>query len=494
LALAPPIAYLLAPLCLLVGSVLILMADATLPKRESGSPLSWWLALLFVLVSGASSFVVGRDDATQVFAVLAYDPFTAYVWRLLLATLGLVVLISQAYISHNVKEAGFFYAALLLFGFGALVLTACTNTIMLILAVDFLSIVGYVLTGYLHDDKRSTEAALKYLIYGSAVSAVMAFGLSWLYGITGTADYELTARGLAGEWVWAASRTVEPLALIPMVTFVLAGFAFKIGSAPFHQWLPDAFEGAPTPVTASLAIIPKVAGFAALVRLTLVMLPETLTLGVWWRWPLVAFLSVMGMFLGNLIGIWQTNVKRLMAYSGIAQVGYALIAVAVATERSLTALLLYLTVYAIAEMGAFAAITVMSTHARSDDLADYRGLHHRAPILAAAMIISILSLFGMPGTGGFIGKLWLFTAALDAGRGWLIVIAAVNSIISVAYYWKVIQATFVHSDPEQGRIRVPNATMVAVTIAVFTVLALGVYPNVVLRWAEAAVHGFFQAG
>ncbi len=295
--------YLLPPICLLAGGFLIVLADLVVVKPERVVRVAWWLALIAILASGVTSFVVGRDDVTRIFAVLAYDPFTAYTWRLILATLALIALISEAYVRVAVKEPAFYYAGLLFFGFGALMLTASTNTIMLILAVDFVSIVGYVLTGYLHDDKRSTEGAIKYLIYGSAVSAVMAFGLSWLYGITGAADYASTARA-CGEWVWLPSyhraRSSGP------GDHVCAGrLAFKIGSAPFHQWLPDAFEGAPTPVTAALAIIPKVSGFAALVRLTMVMLPETLTLGLWWRWPLIAFLAVMGMFLGNLIGLWQ---------------------------------------------------------------------------------------------------------------------------------------------------------------------------------------------
>lgn len=486
--------YLLPPICLLAGSLLIMLADLVVVRPERVVRIAWWLALAAILASGATSFIPGRDDVTRVLAVLAYDPFTAYTWRLVLAALALIALISEAYVRVAVKEPGFYYAGLLLFGFGALVLTASTNTIMLILAVDFVSIVGYVLTGYLHDSKRSTEGAIKYLIYGSAVSAVMAFGLSWLYGVTGAADYEMTAAGLAGKWVWLPSHPIEPAVLVPAITFVLAGFAFKIGSAPFHQWLPDAFEGAPTPVTAALAIIPKVSGFAALVRLTMLMLPETLTLGQWWRWPLVAFLAVAGMFLGNLIGLWQTNIKRLMAYSGIAQVGYALIAVAVGTEKSLASLMLYLTVYTMAELGAFAAITVMSVSSGSDDLTEYRGLYHRAPILASALILSVLSLFGMPGTGGFIGKVWLFTAALEAGRGWLIVIAAINSVISVAYYWRIIQATFVHSDHGLATVRVPVTTWAVIVVSVVAVLLLGIYPNIVLRWAQAAVHGFFVTG
>ena len=487
--------YLLPALCLLTGAVVIMLVDLILLRPARMVKSVWWLALITTLVSLGASSLLGKDDVARVLAVLTYDAFTVFVWRLLLVALALIVLLSESYIRHQDDvEPGLFYACLMLFGFGALLLAASDNTIMLLLAVDFLSIVGYVLTGFLHHDKRSTEGAIKYLIYGAAVSAVMAFGLSWLYGLSGTADYALTAKALAGQWSWASDAVVPAVALIPVLIFVLAGFAFKIGAAPFHQWLPDAFEGAPTPVTVSLAIIPKVSGFAALVRLTMTMLPPDLQVGLWWRWPMVALLALAAMTIGNLIGLWQSNIKRLMGYSGIAQVGYALIGVAIATERSLTALLLFLTVYALAELAAFAAITVMSERVRLDTIADYRGLYRRAPALTIVLLISVMSLFGMPGTGGFMGKLWLFISALEAGRIWLLVLAALNSVVSVAYYWRIIQSTFMHSDEGLAPVAVPAASWVVLVLATLGVLGLGLFPNIVLHWAQAAVSGFFLSG
>ncbi len=483
--------YLLPAVCLLGGGLLTLLLDVVLP-RERVARAAWWVSLAAVSLSLAATAVLDAGTPVRVYAVLAYDGFTAYVWRLMLGSLMLVVLLGESYIHNQSPEPGLYYALLSFFGFGALLLAASTNTIMLLLALDLVSIAGYVLTGFLHYEKRSTEAAIKYLIYGSALSAIMAYGLSWLYGLTGTTDYAMTARALSGAWRGAPA--VEAETLIPILIFVLAGFSFKIGSAPFHQWLPDAFEGAPTPVTAALAIVPKVAGFGALVRATMVLLPGTTMLGALWRWPLVAFLSFTTMFVGNLIGLWQLNIKRLMAYSGIAQVGYALIGLAVASERSLGALLFFLTAYALAEMAAFAAITVISDRVGQDDVASYRGLYHRAPILAAGLLIGIFSLFGVPGTGGFLAKLKLFTSALEAERIWLLIAAAANSVISVAYYWKVIQAAFVHSDRSLEPVPVPVASWVAVTIAVVGVLALGLFPNPVLRWTALAVRVFFASG
>ncbi|MGC9469804.1 MAG: NADH-quinone oxidoreductase subunit N [Anaerolineae bacterium] len=491
--LSEPMLYLLPPLCLLVGALIILIWDAV----RAGTAMhrwAWWGALVTALAGLGTTFLLDGESSTRILAVLTYDGFTAYMWRLILVTLILVIMLGESYIRRHIQEAGLFYAILLIFAFGALLLAACVNTVMLLLAVDLLSILGYVLTGFLHYDKRSTEAATKYLVYGSAVSAVMAFGLAWLYGLTGTTDYVGTSQALSGAWAWSSTVEIAPSALLPVLIFVLAGFSFKIGTAPFHQWVPDAFEGAPSPVTAALAIIPKTAGFAALARVTMVMLPDTLELGALWRWPLIAFLAAAAMLIGNLAGLWQENIKRLIAYSGIAQVGYALLGLAIASEFGLTALLFYLTAYALAEVGVFAAITVMSDQVGLDMIVDYRGLYHRAPALAAVLLVSVLSLFGMPGTGGFMAKLWLFTSVLERGRIGLLVVAALNSVLSVAYYWKVIQTTFMHSDHGLEPVTIPLAPRIVLFLSMAGILALGIYPNVVFRWTADAVQVFFGPG
>ena len=493
--------YLLPSVCLLAGALLILFLALAAPARGVPHPgarrgrstmLFWGVALVSVVAAGASSFALQSNGAVQILSVLTYDGFTAYLWRLILVALGMVVLLGESYLRHRITEPAFYYACLLFFGLGALLLAATTNTVMLLLAVDFLSLVGYILTGFLHYDKRSTEAAIKYLVYGSAVSAVMAFGLSWLYGLTGTTDYVVTAEVLAGRFTWSGGQVIPPTSLVPILVFVLAGFSFKIGAAPFHQWLPDAFEGAPAPVASALAVVPKLAGFAALVRVTMVVLPVGTTLGELWRWPLVAFLAVMAMFVGNLTGLGQTNMKRLMAYSGIAQVGYALVGVATATDRGLSALLLYLTAYTVAELGVFATITVMSDKVGLEEVEDYRGLYHRAPLLTAALLLGVLSLFGMPGTGGFMGKLWLLMGALEDGRFTMLVIMTINGLISLAYYWKVIRTTFVHTDHRLAPVSVPAASGVVLVVSTVAIVGIGLYPNLVLQWAEAAIQVFFR--
>lgn len=481
--------YLLPGLSLLVSALLVLVLDLVLDRARSAR-WACWVALAGTAGALAATLALGETESVPVLNVAVFDGFTRYVWALVLVALAMVLLLSESYIRQQSGEPAVFYSGVLFFGFGALLLAASANTIMLLLTVDLLSLVGYMLTGYFHTDKRSTEAAIKYLVYGSAVSAVMALGLSWLYGLTGTTDYGLTARALSGAWVWSPVQAVSPRSLIPVLIFILAGFAFKIGSAPFHQWLPDAFEGAPVPVTAALAIVPKVAGFAALVRVTMVMLPDYIALGAIWRSPLLAFLAVGAMLFGNLTGLWQTNIKRLMAYSGISQVGYALIGVTVATQQSLSAVLVYLAVYTLAELGTFAVIAVVSHQTGLEMILDYDGLHQRAPILAVVLLVCVLSLFGMPGTAGFMGKLRLFTAVFEAGQVWLLVVAAVNSVISLAYYWKVMRAAFILPGHGLPPIGIPVASLIVLVFAVLSVLVLGIYPNLVLDWADAAVRVF----
>jgi NADH-quinone oxidoreductase subunit N len=489
--------YLSSPLILLVGALLALVLDVIVrPKRVAR--VAWATALLSVIgamaldvtawtaVYGLTS--VPSGGSVRVFAVLTYDGFTVYIWRLTLLAIMMILLLGESYVRAHIHEPGLYYACLLFLGLGALLLAAASHLVMLLLGLAFLSLVGYVLAGFLRGDKRATEAAIKYLVYGSVLLAVMAYGLSWLYGVAGSGDYGLIAERLVGGGEgWASNATLRPLTFVPILVFILAGFSFKIGAAPFHQWSPDAAEGAPAPVSAALAVVPRLAGFAALTRFTVVVLPAGTTLGGIWRWPLAALLAIVAMFVGNLMGLWQVNIKRLMAYSGIAQVGYALIGVAVATQRGLSALLFALTAYVLAEMGVFAVITVVSDREGAEKIDDYRGLHHRAPLLSGVLLVSILSLFGMPGTGGFMGKLWLLTASLEAGRLSLLVILALSSVTSLFTYWKIIRPTLLQTDKGLETVAVPFWSRVALAISVIGVVGMGLSPNVVLRWAEAAI-------
>jgi NADH-quinone oxidoreductase subunit N len=271
----------------------------------------------------------------------------------------------------------------------------------------------------------------------------------------------------------------------------VAGFAFKIAAVPFHQWAPDAYEGAPTPVTAFLSVGPKIAGFAVILRVLMTALPLSLVdLAMDWRTLLMA-ISVVTMTVGNLTALWQDNIKRMLAYSSIAQAGYILIGVVAASPRGLAAVLVYLAAYAFTNLGAFAAVVAFSNQTNSDAIEDYAGLSTRAPVMALVMIICLLSLAGIPPTAGFIGKLWLFSAAIEQGLIWLAVVGVINGVISLAYYWRVMRAMYFAPAQSDEPVALSPALTVALAVTLIGVLFVGVFPSSLLSLVETAAQVFF---
>ncbi len=481
---------LLAPeLVLFVTGLFILGADAVLRDREDKSWIPW-AALIGLAVALVAALVLWGNQG-RVLAVLALDYFALAVKMVVLLAMMLVVLASDAYMQAHTRHLGEFYAMLLFVAMAICLLGMATNLVMIFLAFDFVSITSYILTGYLRDDERSTEAAIKYFLYGAAVSAMMLYGMSWFYGLTGSVDLKeigvlLTGAGLAGM-----EATLRPVALIALV-MMAAGFAFKIGAAPFHQWAPDAYEGAPTPVTAFLSVGPKIGGFAVILRVLLTALPPSglVLLGMDWRALLMA-ISALTMLVGNLVALWQTNIKRMLAYSSIAHAGYMLIGVVAASPQGTMAVLLYLAAYALTNLGAFAAVIAFSNRIGSDEIEDYAGLSTRAPGLAMGLLICLLSLGGIPPTAGFVGKLWLFAAAIKAGLLWLAAVGVVNSVISLAYYWKVIRAMYLTPAQAEERVGLSPALAVGLTVAVVGVFVIGMAPAPFVTWFQTAAQALF---
>lgn len=478
---------LLAPeLVLLVTGLFILGADAVLPYERIRKEKTWmpWAMLVGLAVALAATVSLWGAN-TRVLAVLSVDPFALMVKSVALVAMGMVALSSDVYIRAHSRYQAEFYALLLFATLAICLLGGATNLIMVFLAFDFLSITSYILTGYLRDDRRSSEAAIKYFLYGAAVSAVMLYGMSWFYGVTGSTDLSSIAAALTGT-----EDMVRPVVL-PALIFMAAGFAFKIGAVPFHQWAPDAYEGAPTPVTAFLSVGPKIAGFAVIIRVLMRALPlDLMSLAMDWRALLMA-ISALTMTIGNLVALWQSNIKRLLAYSSIAQAGYILIGVVAASPRGVSAVLLYLSAYAITNLGAFAAIIAFSNQTGSDEIDDYAGLHKRAPVVAGVMIVCLLSLAGIPPTAGFVGKLWLFSAAIEEGMLWLAALGVINSVISVSYYWKVIRAMYLAPAETEEELATSPALAVALGASIIGIFAVGIFPTLLMSWLESAAQVFF---
>jgi proton-translocating NADH-quinone oxidoreductase chain N len=507
--------WLLAPEFILLSTALLILivdmlAHENDPEQRGGKTRWWPYITLFGL--GAAflvTLILGSVDLDpRMFFVLSLDAFALMIKIITLLTMAVVVLISTEYMRQRSDQLALFYVLLLFATIAICLLGASVNLVMIILAFDFLSIISYILTGYLHRDtffrsetgrSQSAEAALKYFFYGATLSAVMLYGMSWLYGLTGSTDLATIAEGLSH-----LEREIPPAVLVPVLVFIAAGLSYKVAAVPFHQWSPDAYEGAPTPVAAFLAVGSDVAGFALFIRMTAVLFPIALQVGIDWRRSLIALIAAFAMTFGNIAALWQENIRRLMAYSCMAQTGYILIGVAVASERGTMATLLAVVAYVLSNLGIFAVIITYAKHADADrtrvhraqarNIADFSGAYQRAPLTALVMTLCLLSLVGIPGTAGFMGKLWLFQAAIAADSLWLAGLGVLNSVLSLGYYWKIIRAMYFTPSEDDSPIRLSPMLTVALSATLGGVLLLGVFPGVILPWLRAAVRIFFAIG
>ncbi len=386
------------------------------------------------------------------------------------------------------------YLALVLFAtVGLMLLIGSEELLMIFIGLELLGLSLYVMTAFDKSDVRSAEAGLKYFLFGSTSSAFTLFGISLIYGMSGTTSLAAISEKLA-------SVSVQPLLAVGIV-MTLIGFAFKIAAAPFHLWAPDAYQGAPVPSAAFIASASKVASFVVLGKIVLVGFAPVHGGAEWhamvagWS-PILAALAALSILVGNLVALAQSNVRRLLAYSAVAHAGYTLIGLVAADREGFSAALFYVTIYAITLVGAFGVIAVVRRETGGDDLSNFRGLASRSPLLAGCMAIFMLSLAGIPPLAGFFGKFYLFSAALRAGANqgllWLVAVALLGSFISLYYYVVVLKAIFVDESPLPATRHLdalssdllPRATVAVLAAAV---LLLGVMPNTLAAQIVAAV-------
>ena len=492
---------LIGPELILTIIALIVMA-VDLLSEEKGRTWSPWLALLALVLALFDSIVLFSVPAQTVFGrMYAADVFTSF-FRIITLVLGvLIVFASKQYIEKRTKFVAEFYALLLFVLMSIFMMAAAVDLLMLFLAFEFLSITSYIMVGFLRDDKKSSEGAIKYFLYGSVSSAIMLYGISLLYGVAGDTSLAAIAKALGDAKAMAQFQGLIALA----ITLTLVGFGYKIALAPFHQWSPDAYEGAPTPVTAFISLGPKLAGFAALARVVLVALPNFAP-----DWTNVLWaIAALSMTLGNLVALRQRNIKRLMAYSSIAQTGYILIGI-VATVVSaggvldsaglgLRSILVYLVAYIFTNMGIFLAVIAYSNAVGSDDIGDYAGMIRRSPPMALAMLIFFLSLAGIPPTAGFIGKFLVFGAALDAASRMssnmlitLAIIGAVNSVISVGYYFNIVRYMFFMPPKENTPIVIAPSLSWPLWFSTAATLLIGLVPQPLITFADLSIRAIFK--
>lgn len=438
-----------------------------------------YLATLGLLGIAVLTFLL-REAKGVVWEGYIIDPLGTYFKLLFLFAAVLTCISSFEYIGRLGHGEGEYYALIILSTLGMMILASAGELITLYLGLELMTLSLCVLTCYRRGDIKSAEAGIKYIILGALSSAILLYGLSLLYGSTGSTL--IKEIGLV-----VASGGVTPLMVVGII-FVLGGFAFKMAAVPFHMWAPDVYEGAPTPVTAFLSVASKAAGFAAFLRVFFVALGDSHPL---WA-ELIVALTVLSVVVGNLVAIPQRNIKRLLAYSSISQAGYLLLGIVAFSTLGVGAILYHSMLYVFANMGAFMVATIFYNTDGSDEIRDYAGLARRSPLLAAVMLFSLLSLAGIPPLAGFVSKFYLFMAVIDRGYIWLAILAVLMSMVSVYYYLQVVKVMYL-GDPPPGKpaITVPLGVQVALVCSLAVLFFFGLYPTPLTNYAFNSAATFF---
>ncbi len=456
-------------LILLLGSFLVIFLDFFLTNKKL-------LAGVTLLTLGLSAFAATAPaESYPLFSgFFRLDAFTHFFRYLALGIVAVTVLLSMAYRPFKRNE-GEYYALFLFMTFGLILMASAANLLMIFLAIEFVSILSYLMVGYLKKDERSKEASIKYLLFGSVASGIMLFGMSLLFGGAESLDLNIIQTKLAGS-------TFFPLTMVASLLF-LVGIGFKISMAPFHLWAADVYEGAPTPVTSFLTVAPKALGFAVLIRVFMMMHSW---MGIHWT-AVISGLAILTMTIGNLSALAQSNVKRLLAFSSVAQAGYILMGIAAATTTGINAVMIYLLAYAFTNLGAFTVVIIASNHLQDDSLSAYTGLAKRNPFIAASLTIFLLSLAGIPPLAGFIGKFYVFSAAIEAGLITLAVAAAINSAIAAFYYFKIVKAMYLTNSEDESPIPNTAPLWIALSLMLVGTVIVGIFPAPFISWIQSSV-------
>ncbi|NQW17571.1 MAG: NADH-quinone oxidoreductase subunit N [Chloroflexi bacterium] len=485
---------LLTPEFILAGmGLLVLSLDLVLPKARRG--ILPWIGVAGLIAAVATALIYRWDRVEELYGgVFIADRYSLFFFAFLVILGGAVMIASVDYVKQHIKFPGEYYGILIFSILGMVLMASAGELLTAYIAMELLSFSLYVLVALRKYDSKSNESAAKYILLGAFSSAIMLYGISMVWGVTGTTFYD----GIA------AHLTANPdldIGLIVGLSLIVAGLGFKVAAVPFHMWAPDVYEGAPTPVTAYLAIGSKAAAFALILRLfSEGLLPAIED----WR-VLIATLAAATMVLGNLVAIRQENIKRMLAYSSIGQVGYLLLGVAslgvvdaggavVFSERASTGIMVHLVGYAVANLAAFLVVAVVYSRTGSDQISDYRGLAKKSPYLSLVLSVALFSLAGLPFFAGFVTKFYLFTAGAEAGFLWLSGLAMVASLVSLYYYLRVIQRAYVDQPSEgdeetaveRSTFFVPLTSWLMLGVLFVGMILIGVWPTELAAAADSA--------
>jgi NADH-quinone oxidoreductase subunit N len=419
----------------------------------------------------------GLDKLTAFGGALTIDGFALFFNWIFLAASLMVALISYKYLEIEEEHHGEYYGLILLANCGMFFLAAATDLVTLFIGLELMALCFYVLVGFLRANKRSNEASIKYLLLGAFSSGFLVYGFSVLYGLAGSTKLGDIAAALAGR------QLLDPLVLLALAT-TSVGLLFKISAVPFHMWAPDAYEGAPTPVTAYLAVGSKAASFAFLLRMF--MGPLASTRGVWE--PLLAVVAIASMTVGNLAAITQSNVKRLLAYSSISHAGYMLLGLIAGNETGIQGVLVYVLVYTFMNLGAFLVVVALRRqNLMGEDVEDMAGLVHKSPGYAFLMLIFLVSLAGIPPTAGFIGKYFIFLSLIQTGHYFLAVIATLYVAVAIYYYFRIVRSMFASPLADQIPLSTSFGLKLALAVTGIMTLGVGIYPEPFLLMARTSL-------
>ncbi|QED49706.1 NADH-quinone oxidoreductase subunit NuoN [Cytobacillus dafuensis] len=477
-------------------ATLLSLLDLFMPKSVNRKVLGW-IGFTGILAAIASLMsLLGHGPESILYDTFRLDSFAKAFKLLLLIGAAFVMLLAISYEPQEgiTEYRGEFYYLFLAALLGAMMMSSSGDLITLFVGLELLSISSYILAGIRKKNLQSNEASMKYVINGGISTAITLFGMSYVYGITGTTNLLDMAHGLL------ALTNIQHIYLMGLALFmILVGLSFKLATAPFHMWAPDVYQGAPTPVTAFLSVVSKTAGFIIIVRIMMVVFFTTPSSDLPNSMPLlikvqdyIAFLAAATMIIGNVIALRQKNIKRLFAYSSIAQAGYLLVVLASMSAFMFDTLWFYLGAYLFMNLGAFAIIQLITQKTGSEDISQFAGLYRRAPILALAMAIFILSLAGIPGTAGFIGKLNIFMGALavQPAHYVLVSIMIATTVVSYFYYFGIMVQMFFRPAAEQEKIKLPIGLGVVIGVCVFATILFGVAPSIAFDFLHENFHSF----
>ncbi|HZK43533.1 MAG TPA: NADH-quinone oxidoreductase subunit N [Syntrophomonadaceae bacterium] len=456
-----------------VLGLVVLVLGLTLPSKGKNIVGGFTIiALIIILINAIFSYGIEANLFNGVYVI---DNFGSFFKLLFLASGILVMLSAKEYTKQFAQRSSEFYS-FMVFALLGMIVMSCANELMtLYIGLELMTVSFYILTAYLLNDELSAEAGLKYLILGAISSAILLFGMSLIYAISGTT--------IISEIV--ANLRIEPV-LITGIILMIGGFAFKISVIPFHMWAPDIYEGAPTPVTAFLSVASKAAGFAAMLRVFVIGLPIAA-----FDWGFIlAILAAITMIAGNLMALKQTNIKRMLAYSSIAQAGYILVGLIAFNVYGLKGVLFYAMLYVFSNLGAFAIATSVEVVAGDTQITSFNGLGKRSPFMAAIMTVCLLSLAGIPPMAGFVGKFYLFAGAIQAGYLWLAFIGLIMSMISVYYYLNVAKAMYIGDAVDEKPIKSSFSTQVVLWTCLAGTLLIGIYPAPLSKLVQSAISIF----